>query len=76
MNVQAKFDGGKQSNRFQSGSCQARCAGAGLRINEGPTWVPATWEKVLSTISATFIKVAQSKNKKDEKTTSENLQMK
>ena len=67
MNVRAKFDGGKQINRSQSGSWQARCAGAGLRINEGPAWGPAAWEKVLSTPSATFTKVAQSKSKKVEK---------
>ena len=67
MNVRAKFDGGKQINRSQSGSWQARCAGARLRINKGPAWGPATWEKVLSTPSATFTKVAQSKSKKVEK---------
>ena len=67
MNVRAKFDGGKQINRSQSGSWQARCAGAGLRINEGPAWGPATWEKVLSTPSATFTKVAQSKCEKVKK---------
>ena len=31
MNVRSKFDGGKQINRLQRGSCQGRCAGAGLR---------------------------------------------
>ena len=67
MNVRAKFDGGKQINRSQSGSWQARCAGAGLRINEGPAWGPGTWEKVLSTPSATFTKVAQSKCEKVKK---------
>ena len=67
MNIRAEFDGGKQINRSQSGSWQARCAGAGLRINEGPAWGPAAWEKVLSTPSATFTKVAQSKSKKVEK---------
>ena len=67
MNVRAKFDGGKQINRSQSGSWQARCAGAGLRINEGPAWGPATWEKVLSTPSATFTKMAQSKCEKVKK---------
>ena len=76
MNVQAKFDEGKQINRSQSGSWQARCAGAWLRINEGPVWGPAAWEKVLSTPSATFTKVAQSKCKKLRRTASKNLQMK
>ena len=61
MNVRAKFDGGKQINRSQSGSWQARCAGAGLRMNEGPTWGPATWGKIVSAPCETFTKVAESK---------------
>ena len=35
MHIQSRFDGGKQINRIQGGSWQARCAGAGLRCNEG-----------------------------------------
>jgi len=46
MHVRAKFDGGKQINRSQHGSWNGRCAGAGLRCNEGPTWGPASWEKI------------------------------
>ena len=61
MNVRAKFDGGKQINRSQSGSWQARCAGAGLRMNEGPTWGPSTWGKIISAPGTTFTKVAESK---------------
>ena len=35
MHIRCKFDGGKQINRVQGGSWQARCAGAGLRCNMG-----------------------------------------
>ena len=62
MNVRTKFDKGKQINRSQSGSWQARCAGAGLRINKEQSGV-----EVLTTPSGTFTKVAQSKSKKVEK---------
>ena len=48
MHICAKFDGGKQINRSQRGSWNGRCAGAGLRYNEGPTWGPTCWEKVTS----------------------------
>ena len=62
MNVRAKFDHGKQINRSQSGSWQARCAGAGLRMNKGPTWGPATWKKIVSATACTaFTRVAESK---------------
>ena len=49
MHIRCKFDGGKQINRSQSGSWQARCAGAGLRYNEGAAWGLHTWEHLLST---------------------------
>ena len=45
MHIHCKFDGGKQINRSQSGSWEARCAGAALRVNEGPEWGPICWEK-------------------------------
>lgn len=61
MNVRAKFDGGKQINRSQSGSWQARCAGVGLRKKEGPTLGLKAWEKTLSTPCTTFRRVAESK---------------
>ena len=48
MHIRSKFDGGKQINRSQRGSWNGRCAGAGLRCNEGPTWGPTSWEKVTS----------------------------
>ena len=46
MNIRSKFDGGKQINCSQSGSWQGKCAGAALRVNEGPEWRPACWTKV------------------------------
>ena len=64
MNVRAKFDGGKQVNRCQSGSWQARCAGAALRINEGSNWGSETWSKVVSTPSKTFRAAGECKTKK------------
>ena len=64
MNVRAKFDGGKQINRSQSGSWQGRCAGVGLRMNEGSMWGPIAWEKTVSTPSMTFTRVAESKQRK------------
>ena len=48
LHMRCKFDGGKQINRSQSGSWQVRCAGAGLRFNEGAAWGPNTWQKILS----------------------------
>ena len=45
MHIHSKFDGGKQINRSQSGSWEARCAGAVLRVNEEPEWAPKCWEK-------------------------------
>ena len=52
MHIRCKFDGGKQINRVQGGSWRARCAGAGLRCNMGPSWGPAAWEKALGIPSA------------------------
>ena len=46
MNIRAKFDGGKQYNRSQSGAWEGRCAGAGLRQNLGPEWGMITWKEV------------------------------
>ena len=46
MHIRSKFDGGKQINRSQSGSWEARCYGAGLHANEGPQWGPKMWEKI------------------------------
>ena len=51
VNVRSKFDGGKQVNR-------GRCAGAGLRINEGSAWGPAMWEITSIPPSTTFAAVA------------------
>ena len=48
MHIRTKFDGGKQINRSQRGSWEGRCAGAGLRLNEGPKWGPKCWEKAVS----------------------------
>ena len=44
MHIRSKFDGGKQINRSQSGSWEARCAGAALRVNEVPEWGPKCWK--------------------------------
>ena len=38
MNVRAKFNGGKQINRSQSGSWLGGCAEEGLKMKEGSTW--------------------------------------
>ena len=46
MHIRSKFDGGKQINRSQSGSWEARCTGTALRVNEGPEWGPKCWEKM------------------------------
>ena len=51
MNIRCKFDGGKQINRAQRGSWEGRCAGAALRVNEGPEWGPTCWEKVTNSVS-------------------------
>ena len=49
MSIRAKFDGGKQYNRSQSGAWEGRCAGAGLRQNYGPGWGTVAWEKATGT---------------------------
>ena len=49
MSIRAKFDGGKQYNRSQSGAWEGRCAGAGLRQNFGPGWGTVAWEKATGT---------------------------
>ena len=51
MNIRCKFDGGKQINRSQLGSWEGRCAGAALRVNEGPEWGPICWEKVTNSVN-------------------------
>ena len=57
--MRTKFDGGKQINRSQGGSWQGRCAGAGLRQNEGAAWGPVCWEKsVLTEPSDVFKRAA------------------
>lgn len=64
MHIRTKFDGGKQINRSQSGSWQARCSGAGLRYNEGPAWGPAAWEQVTGeSANQVFTGVAEAKSK-------------
>ena len=45
MSIRCCFDGGKQYNRVQRGSFEARCYGAGLRVQNGPTWAAEFWEK-------------------------------
>ena len=65
MHIRSKFDGGKQINRSQSGSWEGRCAGAALRVNEGPAWGPACWTKVTnSEASKCFKSVSATKSKK------------
>ena len=44
--IRTKFEGEKVINQSQSGSWESRCAGAGLRVNEGPMWGPKTWESI------------------------------
>ena len=49
MAIRSKFDGGKIINRCQRGSWNARCVGAGLRFQNGPTWSPKVWKDVFKT---------------------------
>ena len=44
MHIRSKFDGGKQINRSQSGSWEARCAGAALRVNVTDWKDTQTWQ--------------------------------
>ena len=65
MHIRSKFDGGKQINISQRGSWEGRCAGAGLRVNEGPGWEPACWAKVTgSEANKCFKSVSAAKSKK------------
>ena len=52
--------GGKQINRSQRGSWEGRCAGAALRVNEGPEWRPTCWEKVTNSVSNQTYKAVSS----------------
>ena len=47
MHIRTKFDGGKQIDQSQRDSWQRRCAGAVLRMNEGPEWGPQQWAKIV-----------------------------
>ena len=77
MHIRCKFDGGKQINRSQSGSWQARCAGAGLRFNEGAAWGPHTWKQVLSKPpSDTFLTTSMAAWNKTQRQRKEKQQMK
>ena len=58
MHIRSKFDGGKQINRSQSGSWQGRCAGAGLRCNEGAGWGPIAWQKAVHIEPSSAFKLA------------------
>ena len=58
MHIRSKFDGGKQINRSQSGSWEARCAGAALGQNLGPQWGPEVWEVVTGRAANSIFKVA------------------
>ena len=51
MNIRYKFDGGKQINRSQRGSLEGRCAGAALKMNDGPEWGPTCWKKATNSVS-------------------------
>jgi len=64
MHIRSKFDGGKQINRSQSGSWEGQCAGAALRVNEGPEWGPVCWEKITkSKNNTTYRTVSEGKTK-------------
>ena len=65
MNIRCKFDGGKQINRSQSGSWEARCAGAALRVNEGPEWGPKCWEKITKSANSHTYKTVATKRAKE-----------
>ena len=58
MHIRSKFDGGKQINRSQAGSWQGRCAGAGLRCNEGAGWGPTAWQRAIHTEPSSVFKNA------------------
>lgn len=58
MHIRSKFDGGKQINRSQAGSWQGRCAGAGLRCNEGAGWGPTAWQRAVHTEPSSVFKNA------------------
>ena len=58
MHICSKFDGGKQIIRSQAGSWDGRCAGAGLRCNEGAGWGPQIWQKAVHTEPSDVFKLA------------------
>ena len=65
MHIRCKFDGKKLINRSQSGSWEARCAGAALRVNEGPEWGPICWEKITKSTNNQTYKTGSTKRTKN-----------
>jgi len=83
MHIRSKFDGGKQINQSQKGSCQGRCAGAALKMNGGADWGPVYWEKVTclppsSTFTAVTKKACEilAKDRKRKSTVKEKVDVK
>jgi len=69
MSVRAKTDGGKQTNRIQSGSFEHRCMTAGLSLTLGPTWAVDTWNHLFTTPSPIAEMHANRRKRKHEKDT-------
>ena len=64
MRICSKFDTGKQVNRYQEGSWEWRCSGAGLRLDKGPVWELACWAKVTNSKTSKYFKfVSAAKSK-------------
>ena len=62
MNIRAKFDGGKQYNRSQRGAWEGRCAGAGLRYNDGPEWGTIAWKRATGKEANSVFKTVSKSN--------------
>ena len=69
MHIRSKFDGGKVINRYQSGSWQGCCMGAGLQQNLRKTWGPTVWSDMTASIpNRIFTDIANTIHKETEST--------
>ncbi len=74
IHIRSKFDGGKEINRYQSGSWEHRCLGAGLQQNYGKTCSLESWKQVTEsdpntvfeeTVNRSAITTARNKKRKE-----------
>ena len=61
MSIRSNYDGGKYFNRIQSGSFEAKCYAAGLRCQDGPSWILSVANHFIGSSSSQVLETAISK---------------